>query len=113
MSYLDDNKKLRKLTANEWQLYTCSMPCGLAAHNLTNAVRRELEREIPRRLAAGMGLKDAITASVKHLFYNKDSVFDRYAKYGACDTEPRCVLFDILGEYAYKVHGVVGIMEDF
>jgi hypothetical protein len=105
MAFLDANNKLRNMTGNDWQLYTCTMKCGLPARAMTSAVRKELERGIPHRLAKGVGLSAAVDAALRSLYYNKDSVFDRYAQYGACDTEPRTVLLDIIDEYCYKVHG--------
>jgi hypothetical protein len=70
------------LTAAGWDLYTSSMNCARAATALNRAVERAINSGMDRREA------------YDHVY----KVMDKYSKFGACDTEPRAKLEDILDE---------------
>ena len=67
------------LTADDWQLFTASMDCTEAARALNIAA------------SEGLSLPTAIEA-----FGHWEVVSDLWARYGASDTEPRCVMRDLI-----------------
>jgi hypothetical protein len=78
-------------TADDWDLYTASMACGTAARGLTAALKRTIKKVESMTMAqvkkAG-GLNAAIQiAHAEHMA----PAMDKYAEYGAADTEPGCV----------------------
>ena len=77
----------------DWQLYTSSMRCERAAKSLTTALKKALG-EVDKALKEGFHpTPDGLERLVhKHL----RPVMDKYASFGACDTEPRCVALDTL-----------------
>jgi len=78
-------------TANDWQLYTCSMNCGTAARSLTAALKRVIKKVEDMKMSeikkAG-GLSRAITLASMNIL---DPVMNKYAEYGASDSEPYSV----------------------
>lgn len=69
-------------TADDWQLYTCSMKCGTAARSLTAALKRALKTET--------------VAEAQEIWY---AVASKFSSYGATDTEPRDVAYTIIDEH--------------
>lgn len=64
------------VTADDWELYTCSMKCGAAARSLTAALKRAI--------AACASGKSTYEAMEEHF----NSVASKFAEYGAQDSEP-------------------------
>jgi len=61
-----------KLTADQWQLYTCSMECGEAADGLNQAAEIAI----------------ASSSSTAEAMQMMDEAFSKYSKFGAADSEP-------------------------
>lgn len=70
------------LTPDQWQLYTASMDCTEAAKVLNNQFNHLSKRGAPR---------DEFESTMHKLMCE-------YSKFGACDSEPRWVLEDLLEE---------------
>ena len=68
------------LTADQWQLFTASMKCGTAARAL-NSTFNDLSKR-------GATRDEFVTVM--------DAVMQKYSNYGACDSEPRWLLEDLL-----------------
>lgn len=64
-------------SADDWELYTCSMPCDEAAQALTAGLEKAIE-------ACASGDRTGYEALKEHFY----PVARRYADWGACDTEP-------------------------
>lgn len=73
-------------TADQWGLYTCSMNCGQAARGLNSAFKKAIES----------------SPTAYEAYQKMNEAFDKYANYGAADSEPasfcRYVLRKIYGE---------------
>lgn len=83
-------------TPEDWQLYTSKKGVGVAARSLTTALAR-LFKEADQRKHEGYGASRH-TAGVlieKHL----RPIMEKYAKFGATDTEPRCVAYHVVEKY--------------
>ena len=71
------------LTAEQWQLYTASMDCVLTARLINSNVAKIIN-----------------AASDKDQAYRRAcEVLDKYADFGASDSEPRYVLRNVLAEF--------------
>jgi hypothetical protein len=71
------------LSADEWELYENERGCDEAA----KALNETLQAEIARRGATRTSVLKEMTKAM-----------DLLSRFGASDTEPRCVLYDILDE---------------
>lgn len=72
-----------QLTAEQWQLYTSSMDCRMAARTINSKVARIIN-----------------AASDKDQAYrNACEVLNLYSDFGASDSEPRYVLRKVLAEF--------------
>jgi hypothetical protein len=71
-------------TSKDWQLYTSSMKCGIAAQALTAALKQVIKA---MDTMCPLNAQNVARVMSKHL----DPVMSKYAEYGACDTEPRYV----------------------
>ncbi len=71
-------------SADDWQLYVCSMKCGAAARALSSALRKAIQAQ----------KKGEENVYEKYMV----PVMEQYAKYGACDSEPRWVAQDALAQ---------------
>jgi hypothetical protein len=97
MSFFDADLKLMKLDSEGWQLYSSMTGAGLAAHNLTEATRKALGT-MKDSIADGDGVLTAAKKAYAHVY----EVMKKYADFGACDTEPRGVLIQVIEEYARR-----------
>lgn len=70
-----------KLSAKEWQLYTASMACGKAATSLNKAFKDAVNK------------KGSTPESVEEAV---NKVRAEYAKFGAYDTVPSYVMWDLI-----------------
>ena len=78
-------------TASDWQLYTSKPGAGVAARSLTAALGRLLKEANTHKAEGYIPTRHTVGALIqKHLA----PVMDRYAEFGATDTEPRCVAYD-------------------
>lgn len=97
MSYFDADLKLRGLGSQDWQLYSDMNGAGLAAHNLTTATRKALDG-MKDSIASGDGVLTAAKRAYRHVY----RTMEKYESLGACDTEPRGVLIQVIEEYALR-----------
>jgi len=89
-------------TGDEWQLYTCSKPCGRAAAALHAAVVR-VAKEIDRMASKGYRPSEA---GAEKLYRDIVSpVMTKYSSFGASDTEPRGVAYDAIDRIVSVVTG--------
>lgn len=78
-------------TAQDWQLYTSKPGAGVAARCLTAALGRLLKEADRHKVEGYIPTRQTVGALIqKHLY----PVMERYTKFGATDTEPRCVAYD-------------------
>ena len=78
-------------SAEQWELYTCSMNCNEAAKALNIALDTALKIHIPK--LAGIATRQQIAVSIMD---DVGEVMSEYSRYGAYDTEPRAFLRSIL-----------------
>ena len=97
MSYFDADVKLLPLDSQRWQLFSDMNGVGLAAHNLTQATRKALDGMV-ESIQAGDGVLTAAKKAYSHVY----GVMVKYSDFGACDTEPRGVLIQVIEEYAQR-----------
>lgn len=97
MSFFDADMRLMKLSSQGWGLNSDMNGAGLAAHNLTEATRKALG-QMKDSIASGDGV---LTAAKRAYSYVHD-VMEKYEEMGACDTEPRGVLIQVIEEYARR-----------
>ena len=76
-----ERKVTVNLTADQWQLFTVSMNCTQAAKALNRAA------------SEGLSLPTASEA-----FAHWEITSDRWANYGAADSEPRWVMRDLIAQ---------------
>ena len=89
-------------TGDDWQLYTCSMACGNAARALTGALVKAL-RVIDAHAAKGYApTPRGAEKLMAEVIY---PVMDKYAKFGAADTEPRGVAYSSMERAIEKMTG--------
>jgi len=96
MSLFDADLKLNDLGTDDWQLYAMN-GSGLAAHNITKATRKALVL-LQDYVAKGDGVLTAALKAYQYVY----KVLEKYEEYGACDTEPRGVLIQIIEEYTRR-----------
>lgn len=82
-----------RLTADQWQLFTCSMKCGKVAVELNKQLNVKL-KEAKKLIKKGHSV-DSVASIVRDAMY---PVMSRYSKYGATDTEPLWVLVDVINK---------------
>lgn len=104
-------------TPEDWQLYTVSMKCGAAARSLTAALKKAMTKfpKLYKSMGGTLGTpwfhdrydqnrKIANQASYEALkqagFYEARN---KYAKYGAADSEPRHVVLNAMSRYASQL----------
>lgn len=97
MSRFDADLKLLKMDSQDWELYSDMPGAGLAAHNLTEATRKALA-EMSNHIVDGDGVLTAAKKAYEHVY----GVMRKYESIGACDTEPRGVLIQVIEEYARR-----------
>ena len=88
-------------TGSDWQLYTCSYPCGEAARKLTSALKKAI-----RFFNKGLSGPQAIPNLLGDAWTIVENVQREYSRYGAWDTEPRYVGQQALIDYAkFRLYG--------
>jgi len=90
------------VTGDDWQLYTCSMKCGTAARGLTAALKKAF-----RYFEKNMGRDGKpVPQTLGDAFDIVREAMNKYSKFGAYDTEPRCVAQQALIDLAkLKLYG--------
>lgn len=89
-------------TGEDWQLYTYSMKCGNAARALTAALVKAL-RIIDQHAAKGYApTSRGAEKLMGDMIY---PVMNKYAEFGACDTEPRNVAYGSMERAIEKMTG--------
>lgn len=83
-----------RMTANDWQLYTCSMKCGAAARALT----KELNRLLKNAQCEILKNPEKRVSAAKQVRKEMFKFMDGYSKYGACDTEPEWACVDMINK---------------
>ena len=80
-------------TSKDWELYTRTMKCGNAARALTAALVKAL-RVIDQHASKGYAPTERGAAKLmnEHVY----PVMEKYAKFGAFDTEPRGVAYSTI-----------------
>ena len=93
-SVADPQPRSISLTAEEWQLYTTSMPCDEAAKalnieldNLLKEVKSAITQKPSEKIALALYVRDRML-----------SLMNKYAGWGARDTEPEWVLVDTINK---------------
>ena len=85
-------------TGEEWELYTVSMGCSVAARALTGAMKRSLRKFDTLLTKYGEDYREIGPESMAPFY----QAAEKYAKYGAYDTEPRYHARRTMQEYADK-----------
>lgn len=92
-------EKIRKMSARDWQLYTTMAGVGAAARSLSGRLATAVKRAFLQLEKEPMLSEQKLAQAIFDDFYGKrGAVMDqeKYAKYGAGDTEPRGALMDAL-----------------
>lgn len=83
-----------RLSANDWQLFTCSMKCGTAAREMTKHLNFLL-KEAKKSIRNHPNTRELVAEHTRDTMY---TFMRSYSEYGAMDTEPRWVLVDAINK---------------
>ena len=95
------------LTADEWQLYTCSTAPSVmrrVADTLNNAALRTFKAAEAKLGKMKLGTpREKVLAVLREAYSaHLGKAMRRNAKHGACDTEPEWVAADLMNKFAAK-----------